>query len=184
MPGAGKTEVARFLINRNFKFIRLGQLTLDEVKRRGLEPGEASEKPIREELRRKHGMAAFAILNFPKIDERLKKGNGVVDGLYSWEEYLAFKKKYGEQVIIIAVYASPKTRYARLEAQQYDKAKDINITRRHYHKEEAQSRDRSQLENIHTGGPIAMADYIVVNEDGIKELIKQVEKIRKKLDEN
>ncbi|MCX6815454.1 MAG: AAA family ATPase, partial [Candidatus Aenigmarchaeota archaeon] len=113
MPGSGKTEASEYLVEKGFRFIRLGQLTLDEVKKRGLEPTEANERPIRERLRREHGMAAFATLNFPKIDELLKKGNVVVDGLYSWEEYLAFKEKY-PKIVVLCICASPEIRYKRL----------------------------------------------------------------------
>src|SRR3989338_2196475 len=176
MPGSGKTEASEFLIKKGFQFIRLGQLTLDEIKKRGLEPTEANEKPIREALRAKYGMAAFATLNFPKIDALLKKSNVVVDGLYSCEEYLAFKEKYSN-ITVIAIYASPKTRYARLEKQSV--SKDSGIKRRHYTKEEATSRDKAQLENLHTGGPIAMADFTIPNETSIKDLQKCFEEILK-----
>ncbi len=178
MPGSGKTEASEFFVKKGYQPIRLGQLTLDEVKKCGLEPIETNERPIRERLRREHGMAAFAILNFQKIEALLKKENVVIDGLYSWEEYLAFKEKY-PGIVVIAINASPKTRYERLEKQKYDKEKDVNMKRRHYTKEEAASRDRAQLENMHTGGPIAMADFTVVNELTVKELKQCLEEIVK-----
>ena len=178
MPGAGKTEAAEFLIKKGFQSVRLGQLTLDEVKKRGLEPTENNERPIREELRKKHGMDAFAILNFPKIDKILTKGDVVVDGLYSWEEYLAFKKKY-PGITVIAIYASPKTRYERLGKRSWDKKKDPKMKNRSYTKEEAASRDSAQLENLHSGPPIAMADFTFVNECNIKELHNGLEEILK-----
>jgi dephospho-CoA kinase len=178
MPGSGKTEASDFFAKKGYQFIRLGQLTLDEVKKRGLEPTEANERPIREEFRKKHGMDAFAKLNFPKIDTLMKKGNVVIDGLYSWEEYLAFKEKY-PGIVVIAINASPKTRYERLEKQKYDREKDTNMKRRHYTKEEAASRDCAQLENMHTGGPIAMADFTVVNELTLRELNQCLEEIVK-----
>ncbi len=177
MPGSGKTDAGTFLRKKGFEFIRLGQLTLDEVKNRGLEPGEASERPIREELRKKYGMAAFAILNSPKIDEMLKTNSVIVDGLYSWEEYLEFKKKYGEKLIVIAIYASPETRYKRLSARKWGKEKDAKMINRSYTKEEAENRDFAQLTNLHTGGPIAMADFTIVNEGSPEDLFKQVDQI-------
>ena len=178
MPGSGKTEASEFLIKKGFQFIRLGQLTLDEIKKRGLEPTEANERPIREALRAKHGMAAFATLNFPKIDSLLKISDVAVDGLYSWEEYIAFKEKY-PNITVIAIYASPKTRYERLEKQSISNYS--NIKRRHYTKEEAASRDRAQLENLHTGGPVAMADFTIINEASVKELHKCLEEILKRV---
>ena len=83
MCGAGKSVVSDFFVKNGFQFFRFGQITLDEVKKRGLEPNEANERPIREEFREKYGMAAFAILNLPKFDELMKNGNVIADGLYS-----------------------------------------------------------------------------------------------------
>ena len=179
MPGAGKTEAAEYLVKKGFRFVRLGQITLDEVKKRGLEPTEGNERPIREELRKTHGMAAFALLNFQKIDKMLKNGSVVVDGLYSWEEYAAFKEKY-PNIVVLSIYASPKTRYERLEKRKLNK-KDVKMKKRRATKEEAASRDKAQLENLHTGPPIAMADFTVVNECSLKELHKNIDEILKKL---
>lgn len=178
MPGSGKTEAAEYLVKKGFQFVRLGQLTLDEVKKRGLEPTEQNERPIREAIRREHGMDAFATLNFPKIDKMLRKGNVVVDGLYSWEEYLAFRKKY-PKIAVIALYASPKTRYERLGKRQWDKKNDPKMKNRSYTKEEASSRDRAQLENLHTGPPIAMADFTIVNEGSMKDIQNKLDAVIK-----
>ncbi len=175
MPGAGKTEAAEYLVKKGFEFVRLGQLTLDEVKKRGLAPTEKNERPIREEIRRKHGMDAFAKLNFPKIDRLLKKGDVVVDGLYSWEEYLAFKKKY-PKIVVLAIYASPKTRHERLEKRKLGK-RDKDMKKRSSTKEEAASRDRAQLENLHSGPPIAMADFTIINECSTKEMYNAIDEI-------
>ena len=59
------------------------------MKKRGLEICEASERFCRELLRKELGMAAYAILNQPRIDAALKTADVVADGLYSWEEYLS-----------------------------------------------------------------------------------------------
>jgi len=176
MAGSGKTEVEKFFINLGFQSIRLGQLTLDEVRKRGLRPGEASERPIREAIRKKHGMAAFATLNFPKIDSMLRKSNVVVDGLYSWEEYLEFKKKYGKKIIIIAVYASPEIRYQRLAKRKWQK-QDVKMINRPYTEKQAEERDYAEIDKLHKGGPIAMADFTIINEGARAELAENLKKI-------
>lgn len=177
LPGSGKTEVGKFFVGQGFESIRLGQLTLDEVRRRGLTPGEASERPIREAIRKKHGMAAYATLNLPKINSLLKRSGVLIDGLYSWEEYLEFKKKYGEKLTIIAVYASPRTRHQRLATRKWDKKKDIKMVNRPYTKEQAKKRDHAEISNLHTGGPIAMADFTIINECSMAELSKEIKRI-------
>ena len=111
LPGSGKSEVSDFLISKNFLYIRLGQTVLDELMKQKLPPGEKSERKLREGLRKKHGMAAMAVLNIDKIKKM--EGDIVIDGLYSWEEYLYFKEKISN-IKLIAVYASPEVRYDRL----------------------------------------------------------------------
>ena len=113
MAGAGKSEVAAVFEEKGFTRIRFGDVTDEEMAGRGLEPNEENERNIREWLRREHGMAAYARLNLPRIDSVLKSSDVVIDGLYSWEEYTFLKTHYKEDFFVVAVWASPKTRYNR-----------------------------------------------------------------------
>jgi dephospho-CoA kinase len=167
MAGAGKSEVARAFEGHGFKKVRFGDITDEELKNRGLEMKEENERYIRQQLRKKHGMAAYAELNLPRIDSALKSSNVVVDGLYSWEEYTLLKERYGGQFITVAVWASPTTRYTRL-AHRAERPLTL---------EEAASRDKSEIENSNKGGPIAIADFTIVNEASLKELEKETERV-------
>jgi len=167
MAGAGKSEVARLFEVAGFIRIRFGDVTDEEVKKRGLELNEQNERYIRELLRKEYGMSAYAKLNLAKIDEASKYSNVVVDGLYSWEEYTFLKNYYGENFYVVAVWASPRTRYARLTTR-------LN---RRLTPEEATSRDRTEIENTNKGGPIAMADFTIVNESSLKNLRRESEEI-------
>lgn len=169
MTGAGKSAVADILVEHGFHYVRFGQITLDEVKRRGLAPSEENERPIREEFRKLHGKGAYAILNIPKFDALLTQGNVVGDGLYSWEEYKILKDKYGSNMIVVAIHTSPTTRYARLAARTLH-AHDVAMRNRPATAEQARARDFAEIENIDKGGPIAMADYHIVNEGSPEEL--------------
>jgi dephospho-CoA kinase len=167
MTGSGKSEVAAVFRDRGFVTVRFGDITDEEVRRRGLLLTEANERPVREEIRCQQGMAAYARLSLPKIEAALKTTNVVIDGLYSWEEYLFLKERYGEDFIVVAVWASPATRYARLAARQV----------RPLTEQEAAARDRAELENLNKGGPIAIADYTITNEASLADLKSQVERI-------
>src|SRR4030065_239294 len=105
MAGAGKSVVARVFEKAGFKRVRFGDITDEEVRKRGLNLNEQNERYVREQLRKEHGMAAYAILNLPRIDSLLKSSNVVVDGLYSWEEYMLLKQRYGNNFSVIAVWA-------------------------------------------------------------------------------
>jgi dephospho-CoA kinase len=43
--------------------------------------------------------------------------------------------------------------------------------------EEAASRDVAELENTNKGGPIAMADFTIINESSSADLEKETEKV-------
>jgi dephospho-CoA kinase len=167
MPGAGKSEVAGLFEQSGFARIRFGDVTDEGVRKRGLELTEENERYVRELLRREKGMAAYAELNLPAIDSALKHSDVVIDGLYSWEEYIFLKEHYGEDLHVVAVLSSPKTRYARLTGR---KNRGLTVG-------EAASRDKAEIENTNKGGPIAMADFIIINESSLDELRKETEKI-------
>ena len=165
--GSGKTIASNYFVKRGYNYLRFGQITLDEVKKQvGLKSDPALEKSIREDFRKKHGMAAFAILNKSKIDKLLRKGNVVVDGLYSWSEYKYMKKIYGNKFSVIAIQASPELRYNRLSARKVIDEKMIN---RPLEKRDAEIRDYCEIENIEKGGPIAMADITIINTGSVSE---------------
>ncbi len=167
MAGSGKSEAAAVFEKNGFKKIRFGDITDEEVKRRGLKLNEENERLVRQELRQEHGMAAYAKLNLPKIDAALKSASVIIDGLYSWEEYTLLKNRYGDALCLIAVWASPKNRYGRLAKRPV----------RPLTAEEAAGRDVAEVENTNKGGPIAMADFTIINESTLKDLQKETRKI-------
>lgn len=167
MTGSGKSEVAAVFRDNGYTPVRFGDITDEAVQNRGLELNEVNEREVREELRSEYGMAAYAILSIPRIEATLKSSDVVVDGLYSWEEYIHLKKRYDRDFIVIAVYSSPQTRYARLANREI----------RPLTAEEAASRDRAEIENLDKGGPIAMADMTIINESSFDDMKQQAERI-------
>lgn len=166
MAGAGKSEAARFFTEKGFAKIRFGDITDEEIKNRGLALNEENERNVREGFRKEHGMAAYAILNLPRIEEARKSSPVIIDGLYSWEEYQVLKKHFGDDFFVVAVYSSPQTRYRRLEHRQI---RPLTFN-------EASGRDEAEIVKINKGGPIAMADFTIINEGSLDDLQKEVEK--------
>lgn len=167
MTGSGKSEVARLFRNGGFAAVRFGDITDEEVRRQGLPLTEENERPTRERLREEHGMAAYARLSVPRIDAALRDSNVVVDGLYSWEEYIFLKEYYKADFVVVAVWSSPGTRYARLGRRKV----------RPLTPEEAAGRDHAEIEKLNKGGPICMADFTILNDDSLSKLKEQVERI-------
>jgi len=121
-------------------------------------------------------MAAFAILNLPKLDELIEKGNVVGDGLYSFEEYKVLKEHFGDKMSVIAVYAPPKLRYQRI-SERVMAVNDKDLRNRPLTIEEAKKRDLAELENLNKGATIAMADYTIVNTKDKDYLLNQLDEI-------
>jgi dephospho-CoA kinase len=171
MVGSGKSEVARVFKDKGFTVVRFGDITDEAIKKQGLALNEENERPFRERIRKEHGMAAYAKLSLPRIDAALKTSNVVVDGLYSWEEYIYLKDYYGQRFVVVAVGAPPDIRYGRLGNRQV----------RPLTPPQAASRDRAEIENLNKGGPIAMADDIIMNDGSLKDLKRRVEKTIKRI---
>lgn len=177
--GAGKSEVANEFSNNGFTLVRFGQITLDEVKRRGLDVNEANERLVREALRHEHGMAAFAKLNVPVLEQlRAQRTPILIDGLYSWSEYKLLKEHFGDDLIVVAVYAPPALRYERLEHRHLRHQNDPTLRYRSFSKDEARSRDVAEIENIEKAGPIVMASFTILNTGTLDELKTDARRVR------
>lgn len=172
LAGAGKTESTEHIIKKtSWPRVYLGQAVMDEVKKRGMEISEANERAVREEMRAKLGMGAMAILNLPAIKKYRESSNVLIESLYSWEEYTKLKEEFGENFKVLAVYTSFATRVARMK----------NRPVRPLNEENLKSRDYSQIENLHQAGPIARADWTIVNEGSREDLYKNLDKILDRL---
>lgn len=168
LPGSGKSEAIEYLIKKySWPKVYFGVVTFDEMKKRELEINEKNEREVRESLRAQFGQLIYAHRVIEKIENLGGDNNILVESLYSWPEYLEFKKKFNDDFITIAVYASPKIRYERLNKRPV----------RPLTPEECQSRDYAQIENLTQAGPIAMADYTVINETTMEYLYAQIDKI-------
>ncbi|HCS78603.1 TPA: dephospho-CoA kinase [Patescibacteria group bacterium] len=165
MPGAGKSIAADFFKKRGIPVLRFGDQTDIGLKELGKVRSPQNEQWYRRKIREELGMAAMAI----KMEPRIKKIYSehpliILDGLYSWEEYLYLRERF-PQLKLLCVYAKSETRHARLEKR----------TIRPLTKKQAQDRDIHELEQTNKGGPIAMADYIIINESTIENFITHLE---------
>jgi len=168
LPGSGKTEVINYLIKKyGWPKVYFGDVTFDELKKRGLEINEKNERMAREDIRKRFGFGYYPKQVIKKILKIKNAKVVLVESLYAWQEFLILKNKFKNNLITIAVYASPAVRYRRLKSR---KIRPLN-------QKESQSRDYSQIENLFQGGPIAMADHTIINEGDKKSLINNLEKI-------
>jgi dephospho-CoA kinase len=172
LPGSGKSEMINYLIEKyGWPKIYFGEPTFDELRRLKLPFTEKNERMAREGLRKKFGSRYYGEQVIRKIKKIKGSRNIILESFYTWDEYLLFTEKFKTNFITLAVHASPKIRYERLRDR-----KERPLT-----KKDAQGRDYAQIENLKQGGPIAVADYMIVNESTKEELRKNVDNIVKKL---
>lgn len=165
LSGSGKSEAIDHIVKTyGWPKVYFGDVTFDEMARRGLGPGEKNERIVREGLRAEFGPFIYADRVIEKIEALDGDGPVVLESFYSWEEYLRFREVYGDAFIGIAIHASPEIRYTRL----------AHRSTRPLTPEEARSRDHSQIENLHQAGPIAMANFLIVNEGTKGDLIRRL----------
>lgn len=173
MPGAGKSVCARYLEKRGFFQFRFGSIVVNEVLKRGLPLAPEYERAVREEFRAQDGMAAIAKRALPVLQAALdERDHIIIDGLYSWSEYKLLQRELGAQLIVVAVICPRSLRYSRLA-----KRKERPLTTA-----EAEQRDYAEIERLEKGGPIAMADYMLLNDGKKKTLLKQMKRLIKELD--
>lgn len=172
MPGAGKTLCAKHLEQRGFFQFRFGGIVTDEVARRGLEINPENERIVREEFREREGMDAIARRALPHLKQALMNRDCVIiDGLYSFSEYKLLRPELGEDMVVVAIACARHLRYARLTTRP-----DRPLT-----EHEAQERDYLEIERLEKGGPIAIADYTLVNNGSVAALLAALDSLLNEL---
>lgn len=151
MPGCGKEEFVTVARERGLPVVRMGDVVREEAKRRGLRFSDESVGGMAHEERVKHGFGIWAERTIPMIGDRVT----VVDGVRAREEVEAFRRTFGDDLVVVAIHASPRTRYARIV--QRARGDDVLSM------EEFRRREEREL-GWGLGEVIATADHMIVNE--------------------
>ena len=165
MCGSGKSVLCSYFTDMGWSSVYFGGVAVSQLKKNGTPVNEANERAIRESLRKELGMGAFAIILKDEIMDKLQRGNVVLDGLYSWSEYVILKELLGDNLVVLAVVTNSSIRKERLSSR----------TVRPLTAEMVDSRDVAEIENSEKGGPIAKADYYVLNNGSEAQLKAQFE---------
>lgn len=166
MCGSGKSEAVKFFVENGFKRVYFGEVVMNEMKRLDLEVNEQNERQTRENLRKEYGMGAMAVKSLPIIEEFIAHHNVVIESLYSWEEFKILKEKFGVAFKLLTIYTTKDLRYERLLKRPF----------RPLTNKESMSRDISEIEKLDKGGPIAFADYLVMNDGTLDEMNVELRK--------
>ncbi len=151
MPGCGKEEFIKIVLKQGYDIVRMGDVVREHADRAGEEDIGTFANSQREE----HHKAIWA----QRTTEIIESEDTVIDGVRSLHEVRHFKKHLGTEFEIVAVHASPATRFHRLVARGRT---DAPATEKDF-----LNRDKREL-SWGIGDVIARADIMLVNEDSLE----------------
>lgn len=176
MSGSGKSVIVDHLTDKNYPKVYFGGMIYKEMEKRGIERTEdgESEKKFREEIRETEGKDWVVRQVIAETKDLIAAGQKciVLDGVYSWTEYKTLKHEFPTSLTFLAVVVDRKLRYERV-ARRPGRSFDGKAIR---------ERDRSEIENLEKGAPIAMADYYILNNGTIEDAKSATDKILKEID--
>ena len=162
MPGSGKEGFLKRGEARDGKIVRMGDIVREKTKEFGMDSSDTSVGTLANDERKRCGMDIWAKRTIPFVGGDLV----VIDGTRGPAEIQAFKHAFGENLKVVAVHSSPKTRFERLKSRGRP---DSPMTY-----SEFENRDFRELA-WGLGEAIALADYMVVNESSLEDLKVQVD---------
>jgi dephospho-CoA kinase len=168
MPFSGKSEAVKIAKEQNIPVIRMGDMVWQETKKQGFELNDKNVGTVANNMRKEHGMNIWAVKTIEKIKKIKDTDILVIDGVRNLQEVETFKKKLGDDFLLVAVKVSDHLRYQRamIRGRQDDSK---NLTK-------IKERDKRELE-WGLNKVIDSADIIISNEGTLEELhdkIKQV----------
>lgn len=176
MSGSGKSVVVDHLTDKGYPKVYFGGMIYKEMEKRGIartEDGE-SEKKFREMIRETEGKDWVVNQVIAETKDLISAGQKriILDGVYSWTEYVTLKKEFPRALTFVAVVVDKHLRYDRV-AKRPGRSFDSKAIR---------ERDRSEIENLEKGGPIAAADYYILNNGTIEETQSRADEILKEIE--
>jgi len=173
MPGSGKSIIVKVAKECGYNVVVMGDMIREEAERRRLEPNPENLGKIMLELRQKEGPAVIAKRCMPKIKQAIRD-RVIIDGIRSLDEVEEFKRHF-PKFSLIAVHSSPETRFRRLyRRRRSDDPENWGVFR---------ERDMREL-SVGLGNVIAMAEYIIVNEEELEALKEKIREILRRVERN
>lgn len=167
MPGSGVTTASSYVSAKGYPRVYFGGVIYDEMRKAGIEINAESQAVFREQIRREQGADVIANTIIEQISRLKDAGQHLIvaDSVYTWPEYKALKRAFPGELIVVAILAPKRLRHRRLAARP----------ERPFTAKEATDRDWSEIENLEKGGPIAVADYFIINDGDLDSLYAHIE---------
>ena len=172
MPGSGKSAALKVAHDRAIPVHRMGDAIWDEVEARGLGLTKENVGAVASDMRRTQGPDIWAQRTILMVKERPPTPLIIIDGCRSKAEIECFRAEFGDDMMVVAILASPRTRFERLKARQ--RKDDIGSW------EEFEERDKRELE-WGLAGVIGTADRTIENEGPVESLQEEMASLLEQL---
>ena len=169
LAGSGKSSAVEYLTKKGFPKVYFGGVIYKAMEEAGIEPTWDNQQKFREEIRQREGKDFVIKRVIKNIRDLINAGQNkiVLDGLYTWSEYKILKHEFPGQVVVIAIVTPKHLRYQRM----------VKRPERPMQPREVDQRDWSEIENLEKGGPIAIADYFVINDGNLDQLHQKIDAV-------
>ena len=174
LSGSGKTTALTHFTDKDIPKVHMGNMAYEIMAERGIAKGEENEAAFRVAIREEKGPEVYAKRAAEQIHKLAEAGQHrvILDGLYSWDEYKYLRHEFPGELTVVAVVAPKHLRYHWLE-NRADRTPSQQVT---------MERDRHEIEDIQKGGPIAAADYFVMNDGTFERFYEQLDEIARETD--
>ena len=163
MPGAGKEEFMLAASDSGIPFLRMGDIVREFHSKRDEKDKDLSVGQLANLDRQRYGFDIWA----KRAMEKMSGDIFMIDGCRSMDEVRAYRN-LTDDVNIVAIFASPKTRYDRLvKRAREDAPKNID---------EFNERDNREL-GWGLGETMALADRMIINESSLDDFKKAVKEL-------
>ena len=173
LAGSGKSTATDYLKQKGYPNVYFGGVVMKALKDENLEITPANEKMMRTKLREDFGKDIIVNKIVEQIQNLIKSGQKriIADGLYTWTEYKILKKHFPTELKVIALVPPKNLRHKRISSRP-ERAMTLA---------EINDRDLNEIEVLEKGGPIAIADYFIVNKNSNLRTRIKIDKILKEI---
>ena len=173
LAGSGKSTATNYLKQKGYPSVYFGGVVMKALKDENLEITPANEKMMRTRLREDFGKDIIVNKIVEQIQNLIKSGQKriIADGLYTWTEYKILKKHFPTELKVIALVPPKNLRHKRISSRPERSMTLVEIN----------DRDFNEIEVLEKGGPIAIADYFIVNKNSNFRTRLKIDKILKEI---
>ncbi len=167
LGGSGKDTTIQLL----FEMVKGGMVHMrdvveEEIRKRGMPITNESLREVATSMRKELGYDIMAKRSIPHVKKALERHSLVIiNSIKDMEETELYEKELKENILLLAVYASPRTRFERLSRRglKWDMKDYKSFV----------WRDMKEL-GWGLGSAISLADYTIINEGSMKDLKESV----------